>query len=171
MSHRDVVVRLAQDHAWRRGAELGLARGMLFGRLLRECPNLHMIGVDLFKHPSKRASVRAIEQEHNGRCTVLAMSTVDAADRVKSESLDFVFVDAGHGYTAVRDDIDRWKGKVRKHGWMMGHDYDPVRNPGVVKAVDEAFGEDVITLPFAIWVHDHGIGRRYLDTIRNAFAS
>lgn len=167
--HRDVIVRLAQDHAWRRGAELGLARGLLLRKLLERCPRLSMVGVDLCKHPHRAASLTAIEAEYGERVTVLRGSTRDMAGEVKGE-LDFVFIDAGHGYEAVKDDIARWKWKVRKNGWVMGHDYDPVRNPGVVRAVDEAFGKEVAILPFTIWVWDHGIGRSYLDVIRKAFA-
>lgn len=169
MTHRDVVVELARHHSWKLGCELGLARGLLLRKLLAACPKLHMIGVDMCRHPHRAADLAIIEEEYEDRVTILRGTTNEMADQV-SDGLDFLFIDAGHGYEAVRDDIANWKGKVRKHGWVMGHDYDPVRNPGVVKAVDEAFGADVATLPFSIWVWDRGIGRGYLETVRKAFA-
>lgn len=150
-SHRDVVVRIVRHFGFRIGAELGLARGLLFRRLLAECPGLEMIGVDLFKREHRRAAVDAIAAEYAGRCTVLACSTIEGAKRIATRSLDFVFVDAGHGYCAVTDDLAAWRDKVRAGGMMMGHDYDAARHPGVVRAVDEMFGGGVVSLPHTVW--------------------
>lgn len=50
---------------------------------------------------------------------------------------EVVFIDAGHGYESVKADIQAWKGKTNK---LLGHDYDPDK-PGVIRAVDEAFGK------------------------------
>lgn len=169
MSHRDVVVALARHHAWKLGCELGLARGLMLRKLLASCPKLHMVGVDTCRLPHRAAKLDVIEEEYNGRVTILRGTTNEMVSEAPSD-LDFLFIDAGHGYEAVKADIANWKGKVRKHGWVMGHDYDTERNPGVVKAVDEAFGADVATLPFSIWVWDRGIGRGYLETVRKAFA-
>ncbi len=39
------------------------------------------------------------------------------------ESLDFVYIDANHAYDFVVDDIQYWYNKVKKGGYLWGHDY------------------------------------------------
>ena len=54
------------------------------------------------------------------------------------ENVDMVFIDAGHTYKEVLEDIKTWKPKVKK--LLCGHDYCK-EWPEVVKAVDEALGK------------------------------
>ena len=150
--HRDFMAELALRHGWTKGAELGLASGIMLNRMLGHCPELHMTGVDLFRKPERKAKCMVVAARFPGRVRVIEGSTHDAADQVEDASLDFVFIDAGHGYEAVRDDIARWEPKVREGGALMGHDYDPQRHPGVVAAVQEAFGLSGFTLlPYTVW--------------------
>jgi hypothetical protein len=53
-----------------------------------------------------------------------------------------VMIDGNHNLAQVRDDIARWRWKVREGGILAGDDYSP-DFPGVVQAVHEAFGDDV----------------------------
>jgi hypothetical protein len=151
-SHRDVLVARAQSEGWTRGVELGVGSGMLFERLLTHCPDLFVIGVDTFNRPDRRDGVRAIAERFPDRCWLHEMTTVEAAPFVSDESLDFVFVDAGHSYAAVSADIDAWWPKVKPGGWFGGHDYHE-HHPGVMRAVQECFGDNrgLILEPFAIW--------------------
>lgn len=151
-THRDLMVHLAQRLGWKRGAELGIARGLLFDRLLSGCHDLHMIGVDLFRKPHNRPIVMAIVARHSERATIYGMSTRNAARFIPNGSLDFVFIDAGHGYEAAREDIWRWGPKVRPDGFLLGHDYDAAVHPGVVRAVDRAFKGNVLLLPHTVWM-------------------
>jgi predicted O-methyltransferase YrrM len=149
--HRDVMVGLVNKYSWTRGAELGVDKGILFDRLLRECPQLeYLVGVDLCPVPHRRARCEAIAYEHHKRADLMVMSTADASTCVRDGSLDFVFVDADHSEGAVADDIARWTSKVREGGLLCGHDYNR-KFPGVVKAVDRAFPGKVRTLPGSIW--------------------
>lgn len=54
--------------------------------------------------------------------------------------LDFVFIDADHQYTGVREDLEFWYPKVRDGGLVGGHDYGHKHHRGVKTAVDEFFG-------------------------------
>lgn len=65
---------------------------------------------------------------------------VDAANEYADKSFDMVFIDAGHTYEEVKEDIKAWLPKVKSGGILCGHDYHKQKWPGVVKAVDEAFG-------------------------------
>jgi predicted O-methyltransferase YrrM len=68
---------------------------------------------------------------------ITALST-EAARLYADESLDFVFIDANHGYEFVRADLAAWWPKIKPRGLFAGHDYGP-DFPGVARAVDEAF--------------------------------
>ena len=65
------------------------------------------------------------------KTSVIASS--DYADR----SLDFVFIDAGHTYENVKEDITSWFPKIKVGGFIAGHDYYIDYWPEVVRAVDE----------------------------------
>lgn len=74
----------------------------------------------------------------SGLCEViipLCCSSVKASRFVKND-LGAVFIDAGHDYASVKDDIKAWLPKVRKGGFLAGHDHSDTF-PGVVQAVNE----------------------------------
>lgn len=148
--HRETFTALVQQHGWTQGAELGVDKGILFGMLLRDCPDLHLIGVDRFPDPFRSHRVPQLVETFAPRATTFAMSTAAASALVADGSLDFVFIDADHSAPAVADDIARWHAKVRPGGWLGGHDYSQ-KFPGVIQAVDRAFGSRVRTWPGTIW--------------------
>ena len=45
------------------------------------------------------------------------------SDIFSDESLDFVYIDANHAYDFVKQDIELWWPKVKKGGWLCGHDF------------------------------------------------
>jgi hypothetical protein len=61
----------------------------------------------------------------------------EAVNKFEDKSIDMIFLDAGHTYEEVKNDIEKWKGKVKY--LFCGHDYCSGW-PGVKQAVDEAFG-------------------------------
>jgi hypothetical protein len=76
----------------------------------------------------------------------LQRPSVDAASTLANESVDFVFLDAGHDYWSVAADILAWWPKIKPGGWLGGHDYgDWV---GVTRAVDDLLGP-IETIPEA----------------------
>jgi predicted O-methyltransferase YrrM len=148
--HREVFTNLVETQGWTRGAELGVDKGILFGMLLKRCPDLRLIGVDTF--PDRERSHRAFELSaaEGRRAELLVMTTSEAAPFVEDGSQDFVFIDADHGYEAVKEDIARWRAKVRPGGWLGGHDYNR-KFPGVIAAVVGEFGTKVRQWPGSIW--------------------
>ncbi len=138
--HRETMLQLAREHGWRRGIELGLGSGMLFGRLLAQ--GVRMIGVDLGARPDRVAGIEAMQADPElmGNIErVYWMTTHAAAPLVPDGWADFVFIDAAHSYQAVAQDIADWLPKVAPGGWFGGHDYHEAW-PGVQRAVREAFG-------------------------------
>lgn len=85
------------------------------------------------------------------RVTVLRGRTRDAAERFAAESLDLVFVDAGHQYEDVKADLADWYPKVRPGGWLVCDDCTP-EWPGVVQAIQETRLAGELIAP-TLWAH------------------
>lgn len=73
------------------------------------------------------------------RAKIIRKPSVEAANDFEDASLDFVFIDADHTYKGVKADINAWLPKVKKGGWICGHDYENPDFPawGVTQAVGE----------------------------------
>jgi hypothetical protein len=148
---RNFLLQMAQKYNWTSGAEIGVLAGWTHWFLLDNLPRLSMIGVDSWQPRSgsckygdagmMEAAKRAFNEKsafYPGRSRVINAPSVEAAGEVPDESLDFVFIDADHTYEACRADILAWAPKVKRTGWIAGHDYHEF--PGVKKAVDEVLG-------------------------------
>jgi len=70
--------------------------------------------------------------------TPVRMKSLEAASLYQNESLDAVFIDACHDYKCVKEDIAAWLPKVKKNGYLSGHDYNS--HPSVSAAVTELLG-------------------------------
>lgn len=83
----------------------------------------------------------------------IRMTSVDAAKLYDDESLDFVFIDASHEYDDVINDINSWYPKVKKSGYLCGHDY--VKFGGVNKAVNKLIKDKGLNLSVfkSSWIH------------------
>lgn len=66
----------------------------------------------------------------------IRLSSKEASKTFEDETLDFIFIDAGHSYEDVYEDLRCWFPKLKKGGFFAGHDYSSAW-PGVVKAVQE----------------------------------
>lgn len=166
MGREHFIAELVKKHGWTRGAELGLWYGRTIGYLLKACPDLHMIGVDLFApqpdhperdsqksftaefgHESNEKRVDEAVAPYSDRVCIYKMYTHEAADLLEDESLDFVFIDADHSEKGVERDIECWGPLVRKGGYIIGHDIDW---PTVKRVVDRTFAE-YETGPDNVW--------------------
>ncbi len=150
----DVIAGLCLINGFRSGAELGVSGGRFTSFLCSRIPDLKMIAVDLWQHMPEREIAGAesyagydrnlqyenfkshVEKEFPGRVTIYRQDTVSAAQHVKDESLDFVFIDADHTFNGCKSDIEAWWPKVRHDGMMAGHDF---HWPTVKKAVTQKF--------------------------------
>lgn len=152
---------LVAQHRWKTGAELGVLRGETMLHLLSRCPQLTMIGVDLWEPlegadgawddggrsytghdmDGYRRRLQALLRPYSERSVLLRMRTVDAAAEFDDGNFDFVFIDADHTYAGISADIEAWWPKVRQGGMLLGHDWEHAEFPGVTRAVRERFGE------------------------------
>jgi len=67
------------------------------------------------------------------------MTSEQAAPWFSNGWLDFVYIDGNHQYQYVINDIEMWMQKIKKGGWLGGHDYNNI--DGVTKAVNEMIGK------------------------------
>jgi len=133
------ITKLANENGWKYGAEIGVQKGNNLFYILNHCPELHMIGVDVWAlqpdkgpgfaynrnkhiHASNFNMVKEKAKHYPGRLWLLKMLSVNAAKYVKDGCLDFVFIDADHSRQAVKDDIIAWKPKLKETGFLCGHD-------------------------------------------------
>lgn len=156
------------------GAEIGIHRGETSRTLLDAFPNLTLIMVDPWiEWPDKsrfggdhvseqtqeqfdecRGEALETTRPHRSRRVVLEMPSVDASSFLGNRLLDWAFIDAGHDYENVRDDIAAWWPLIRSGGLLCGHDMWHRRFKGVTRAVQE-FGEqnglEMLGFPRKIW--------------------
>jgi len=166
-----VLIELLKDrpHAW--GAEIGVNHGETQCHLLRHLPHLERLyAVDPWlAYPGYRKSLsKAKFRDQRTFSTawgnylkrigpwaekvfILRCFSYEAAEVIRDQRLDFVFIDANHSYPHVTTDIELWTPKVKRGGIIAGHDYFKRPEWGVIRAVDDAFGDRVHTEPHTVW--------------------
>jgi hypothetical protein len=135
MERPDFIVDLVKD--CKVGVELGVSRGELSRNLLsRWSGKLYL--VDAWRHIEGLVDVG--NPDHNGHLDNMAhtfMNVYDFGDRAiiirdlsvnasklfQDESLDFIYIDAGHDKKSVNEDLNAWYPKIKKGGFMIGDDY------------------------------------------------
>jgi hypothetical protein len=158
------------ENNWKKGAELGVWHGETFKHLIRACPELHLIGVDLYEaqpgstgperwtpgenghawdHVAYYHDLMNFSSQYPNRAVIIKDYTTEAAKQVEDESLDFVFIDADHSYEGVMRDVQAWAPKVRKGGIVFGHDihFDTVK-----RAVNELYGDTYNVEDDFVWL-------------------
>lgn len=61
--------------------------------------------------------------EFNDRACIIRASSLEGSKLIKDGSLDFVYLDAGHDYKSVMDDLLAWWPKIKEGGMLLGDDY------------------------------------------------
>jgi len=140
----------------KRGAEIGVWKGAYSEKFLRA--GVQMICVDPWEsYPAwldtknalptdqakafmEAARIEAYDRLQRYHATIIRKYSTEAAHDIPDASLDFVYIDGNHGYTSVLVDLHTWAPKVRRGGFVAGHDYR--RNPRkpfiqVIEAVQE----------------------------------
>lgn len=120
------------------GAEIGVFTGEFALRILNRWNGKKLWLVDPWSPQPDylddyNSSIRIMERRmhiaerrlaaHASRLGWIRDVSVSAARRFRPRSLDFVYIDANHGYEHVRRDLAAWYPKVRPGGIIAGHDY------------------------------------------------
>tara|TARA_Y200000002_G_scaffold282911_1_gene236889 strand:+ start:2459 stop:3004 length:546 start_codon:yes stop_codon:yes gene_type:complete len=154
----DWLVKFILKHGLVHGAELGVQKGVNLKYLLDNVPHLKMIGVDIWSEKSVRfnetksedlendtssvnykfyQNLLKYQREVHPRLVLYRHFTSYATKFVEDASLDFAFIDAGHEYEDVKEDIINWYPKIKDGGFLLGHDINQAQ---VRRAVSEVLG-------------------------------
>lgn len=143
----EVIDRFVKERGFTSGAELGVKEGRFISYLLKNNPDLFMVGVDLWEAcPNELedyatwnfSRIHKMAKDacapYGVRCDLIKKDTVKAADIFKKqkEKFDFIFIDADHSTNGVLRDYMAWLPLVRKGGIIFGHD---VNWPSVQEAL------------------------------------
>ena len=144
------------------GAEIGVASGLNANEMLMNWDIKTLYLVDNWEcvptqkgdasspqswHDFNLESTKRLMANHKGKSILLKGESKDMADKIKDESLDFIYIDGDHSYEGVMSDLKSWVRKVKKGGVVSGHDFLNIAY-GVKEAVEQfANGTEVITIP------------------------
>jgi len=121
------------------GVEVGVASGQYSEVLLKTIPKLNLAGVDPYtpykgyRDYTRLGTFDSLEKQAHARLDkysnyeFLKMTSLEAAEKIPDESLDFVYIDANHSEPYVSQDIEAWTPKVRKGGIVAGDDYARIK--------------------------------------------
>lgn len=165
MHRSQVIGDIIEAHGLKNGAEIGVGTGPTTYEILRRFPSLEWLAVDYWpagyplhyggaldavQQSARRELFMRLMAHHGERLGLIELPSAEAAKEVQDSVLDLVFIDADHSYEGCKADIEAWRPKVRKGGWLMGHDYHQGDFPGVVQAVNELV-EGFQVLPDSVW--------------------
>jgi len=137
------------------GAYKGKSTSFIVTEMINRNRNIQFYTVDTFEGDSgstdkteidayKQVNVSSMYQEYLQNIqhiheffTTMVNYSNEAAEYFLDDSVDCLFIDAGHSYEAVIKDIAAWLPKMKNGGIMAGHDYHAWK--GVKEAVDGAF--------------------------------
>jgi hypothetical protein len=75
--------------------------------------------------------------------------SLEAAEYIEDDSLNFVYLDGSHKYEDVVNDIKTWIPKIKKGGILGGHD---IMWRDVALAVQRTIGQPDFTFPDTSWI-------------------
>lgn len=137
----------------KRAAEVGVRDGDNSRFILDNSPLLiKLYGIDI-RHSDKVFI-------NDSRFDYMIIDSVSAASKFPDEYFGFIYIDAGHSYNDVYNDLIAWYPKLKSGGFLVGDDYAIMYNPtegeyGVVQAVEDF----VLINNKEIYITQHG----YID--------
>lgn len=73
-------------------------------------------------------------EQHKNTIKVIKSDSLSASSAFSDNSIDFVYIDASHDEKSVSQDLTFWYPKLKRFGWLSGHDYGQI---SVQNAVNE----------------------------------
>lgn len=98
--------------------------------------NIGYVEIDKTMLAEAHRQFNEVYNSHENITKITGISTIEAA-KMPDQSIDMVYIDASHDDANVRKDITAWLPKVKKGGWITGHDIDL---GGVQSPVKELLG-------------------------------
>jgi predicted O-methyltransferase YrrM len=156
MKNRIELAKYFAEKGFTIGAEIGVYKGEYAEILFKNIPDLKLICIDSWAQgrriPAKAEAISRLSP-YKDRLVIGHCTSLEGVKYADDNSLDFVFIDAGHSYEDVKADINAWTPKVRSGGIVSGHDYYefPSGRGGVIPAVNEYVAEHGYALHIIPW--------------------
>lgn len=120
------------------GVEVGIYKGHLTAWFAKA--GLDITGVDPFliyednaAGSQRRQESLYREAQHNiaayPNARIIRKSSMEGVKDFADRSLDFVYIDANHGFKYVAEDLWEWSKKVKSGGIISGHDFTHIERP------------------------------------------
>ena len=145
-------------------AEIGVFKGEFSKEILNYCPNItemHLVDSWVGKIPSGDQDGNNVKDydgeklyksvlknyKNNSKVKIFRQSSEEYLSSIPDNFLNSIYIDADHSYEGCLKDLKLALRKVKKNGWILGHDYEFTSKCnheydfGVKKAVDEICGK------------------------------
>jgi hypothetical protein len=189
LKKRDEMGILLEEMGFTTGAEIGVQRGKYAATLLNDWKSCKVYKlIDLWAQQENYKDFANVDDKgheqnmeiaqrnvekfgKNVKTEFMKMTSVEAANLIDDESLDFAYIDARHDYCGVLEDLKAYWPKVRPGGIMAGHDFikqeelpggqdwslcmDGTRNSGAVRGAVEEFCVDKGLTISVAYAEDH----------------
>ena len=146
ISTRKHLAKTFSRFGYKLGAEIGVNTGRYSKTLLDAIKGLKLICVDAWKEHEgiKLMSQKKVAEKYDiclrrldgYNVEYMKMLSLEACGLIPDCSLDFVYIDAGHGFDSVMTDIICWSKKVRHGGIVSGRNYHSFYRSGAMAAVN-----------------------------------
>jgi hypothetical protein len=149
----DLLKNLSQNYNFNTIIEIGVFEGLFSKEMLSILNPNKFYMVDIFDGVAKSGNKDGVDYKTidlgkhfyeltnqysgDGRVDVVKSYSADFIKSLEDESVDLIYIDGDHSYSGVKSDLENSYSKVKKGGFICGHDYTSPRFDGVVRAVDE----------------------------------
>lgn len=179
--NRLIAAQTLAELGYTTGAEIGVAAGDHSKLLLDTIPGLTLYSIDpwvpSFDYCSFRGStLRNWKEEALNKlapypnCHIMQTTSMEAAQKIPKEMLDFVYIDGAHDFKNIAMDICEWIRRVRPGGILYGHDYVTIHSGRYkchVKDVVDGYARSHLIQPWFVMRKDKQskINRRFSEDI------
>ena len=87
--------------------------------------------------PYSKKAVEDLLKKYKNNFSLIKGNSNDILKKIDMSKIDYVFLDGGHDYDTVKNDLNNCIGVINKNGTILCDDYNLSYAPGVRKAIDE----------------------------------
>ena len=88
-------------------------------------------------NPNSKECVEHLMKKFQKNVKIFKGYSKDILRKIDLSDIDFVFLDGGHHYETVKNDLNCCSEVLKNNGTILCDDYDLAYAPGVKKAIDE----------------------------------
>ena len=87
--------------------------------------------------PYSYESVLKLLKKFNNNINIIKGDSNDILKKLKISEFDYVFLDGGHKYETVKNDLECLKNVIKNNGTILCDDYNLAYAPGIKKGINE----------------------------------